>query len=69
MLLKKGLSIEKDANFARRALFILGEVCVNSDIEREDGLHRLEKVIAMNPNDMLAKQAQRLLDTKQISKK
>lgn len=62
ILLKKGLSEEKDANFARRALYTLGEVCVNSNIEKEDGLNRLRKVIEMNGNDILAKQAKRMLE-------
>ncbi len=62
LLLKKGLSLEKDANFARRALYALGETCVNSNIEKEDGLNRLRKVIEMNSNDILAKQAQRMLE-------
>lgn len=61
-LLKKGLSVEKDANFARRALYTLGEICVNSKIEMEDGLKRLQKVIDMNGNDILAKQAKRMLE-------
>lgn len=65
LLLKKGLSIEKDANLARRALFILGEICVNNNIERENGFRHLEKVVAMNPNDILSKQAARLLEKKE----
>ena len=62
LLLKKGLSREKDKNFARRALFVLGEICVTRKIEPEDGIKRLQKVIEMNGNDMLAKQAQRIID-------
>lgn len=62
MLLKKGLSSELDANFARRALYTLGEVCVNNNIEREDGLRRLHKVIEMNGNDILAIQARKTLE-------
>ncbi|MCF0221157.1 MAG: hypothetical protein HUK19_02575 [Fibrobacter sp.] len=61
MLLKKGLSIEKDPNFARRALYTLGEICVNNKIELQDGINRLKKVIAMNDSDMMAKQAKRML--------
>ena len=62
MLLKKGLSLEKDKNFARRALYTLGETCVTNKIELEDGIKRLQKVIEMNSTDILAKQAQRILD-------
>ena len=62
LLLKKGLSLEKDKNFARRALYTLGETCVTNKIEAEDGIKRLQKVIEMNGTDILAKQAQRILD-------
>ena len=65
MLLKKGLSLEKDKNFARRALYTLGETCVTNKIELEDGIKRLQKVIEMNSTDILAKQAQRILDNVQ----
>lgn len=62
LLLKKGLSLEQNKNFARRALYILGEICVNNGIEREEGIKRLEMVIQMNENDMMAKQARRMLE-------
>lgn len=62
LLLKKGLALEQNRNFARRALYILGEICVNNGIERDDGIKRLQKVIEMNGNDMMAKQAQRMLE-------
>ena len=62
VLLKKGLSLEKDKNFARRALYTLGETCVTNKIELEDGIKRLQKVIEMNSTDILAKQSQRILD-------
>lgn len=65
LLLKKGLGIEKDATLARRALYILGEICVNNGIEQEDGIRRLQKVIEMNPNDILAMQAKRMLSLKE----
>ena len=63
MLLKKGLSLEKDKNFARRALYTLGETCVIREIDVEDGLKHLRKVIEMNKTDILAKQAQKILDS------
>ncbi len=62
VLLKKGLTLEKDANFARRALYTLGETCVNNNIEKSEGLARLKKVIEMNGNDILAKQAQKMIE-------
>ena len=63
LLLKKGLFREKDKNFSRRALYVLGETCITNKIEIEDGVKRLQKVIEMNGNDMIAKQAQRILDS------
>ena len=62
-LLKKGLSLEKDKNFARRALYILGETCIRNKIEMEDGIKRLNKVVEMNDSDMLAKQAKKILES------
>jgi len=62
-LLKKGLSLEKDRNFARRALYILGETCICNKIELEDGMKRLQKVIEMNNTDILAKQAKKILES------
>lgn len=63
LLLKKSLSLEKSANFARRALFILGEISINNKIDIEDGVARLKKVIEMNGNDILAMQAKRMLES------
>ena len=63
MLLEKGLSLEKDKNFARRALYTLGETCVIREIDVEEGLKHLRKVIEMNKTDILAKQAQKILDS------
>lgn len=60
-LLEKGLKLEKDARIARRAMFTVGEVRIHSGIEPEEGKKRLEKVIEMNGEDLLAKQAKRLL--------
>lgn len=62
LLLKKGLSLEQDRNFARRGLYILGEICVNNGIELEEAVKRLKTVIAMNENDMMAKQARHMLE-------
>ena len=62
LLLKRGLSQEKDAGVARRALFSLGVICVNNNIERKEGIQMLHRVIDLNPNDILAKQAIRMLE-------
>lgn len=63
LLLKKGLSLEKDAIFARRALFILGEICITSGIDVQEGIKRLTKVIEMKGDDMMAKQASRIINS------
>lgn len=62
LLLKKGLSLEQNQNFARRALYTLGVICVSNGIELSEGVKRLKKVIEMNENDMMAKQARRMLE-------
>lgn len=62
LLLKKCLSKEKDPNFARRSLFTLGETCVTNKIEVQEGIGYLQKVIEMNENDILAKQARKTLE-------
>lgn len=61
-LLEKGLKLEKDAKIARRAMFTIGEIRIHSGIEPEEGVKRLQKVIEMNGEDLLAKQAKRLLE-------
>lgn len=61
-LLEKGLKLEKDAKIARRALFTIGEIRVNRGIEPEEGIKRLQKVVEMNAEDLLAKQAKRMLE-------
>lgn len=67
VLLKKCLDREKNANFARRALFVLGEICINHKIELQDGISRLQKVIEINGNDMLAMQAKKMLEVQGAS--
>jgi len=63
LLLTRSLSLEKDPNFARRILFVLGEISINNKIEIQEGISRLKKVIEMNENDMLAKQAKKMLES------
>lgn len=60
-LLEKGLSLEKDPKIARRALYTVGEIRIRYGIEPEEGKQRLEKVIALGDNDLLATQAKKLL--------
>jgi hypothetical protein len=61
-LLEKGLKLEKDAKIARRALFTIGEIRINRKIEPEEGVKRLQKVVEMDGEDLLAKQAKRMLE-------
>ncbi|MCF0216066.1 MAG: hypothetical protein HUK21_06290 [Fibrobacteraceae bacterium] len=61
ILLEKGLSQEKNESMARRTLYNMGEIQVNHNIDVEEGVKRLEKVINMNNSDILAAQAQKIL--------
>ena len=61
-LLEKGLKLEKDAKIARRAMFTIGEIRITRDIEFDEGVKRLQKVIEMNGEDLIATQAKKLLD-------
>lgn len=61
-LLEKGLKLEKDAKIARRAMFTIGEIRINRKIEPEEGVKRLQKIVEMNGEDLLAKQAKRMLE-------
>ena len=61
-LLEKGLTLEKDPKIARRAMFTIGDIRIRSGIEPKEGMKRLQKVIEMNGEDLLAKQAKRMLE-------
>jgi tetratricopeptide (TPR) repeat protein len=62
LLLEKGLKLEKNANIARRALYNIGEIRILRGIDREEGVRRLNQVIEMNGNDILAAQSKKLLE-------
>lgn len=62
LLLEKGLLQEKNANIARRALYNIGEIRLTCNLEPDDGVARLKKVIDLNGADLLAVQARKLLD-------
>ena len=66
MLLEKGLLHEKNATLARRAMFNIGEIRIRYKFEPEEGVKRLQKVVEMNADDLLAKQAKRLLERASI---
>lgn len=61
-LLEKGLSIETNETLARRALYTIGEIRVNKHLNVEEGIARLNKVIELNGNDILAMQAKKMLE-------
>lgn len=62
LLLEKGLTLEKDPKIARRALFTVGDLRIRSGILPEEGVKRLQKVIEMNGDDLLAKLAKKQLE-------
>ena len=61
-LLEKGLALEKDAKIARRAMLTIGEMRVTHNIEFDEGVKRLQKVIEMNSEDLIAKRAKQMLE-------
>lgn len=62
ILLEKGLPLEKNETTARRALYSIGEMRLANKIGWAKGLEQLNKVIKIRNDDILASQAQRLLD-------
>ncbi len=65
LLLEKALVSEKEIRMARKALYVIGEIRVQHNLNAEEGRKRLEKVIELNSEDILAKQAQKLLGMSQ----
>jgi len=61
VLLEKGLTLETNETMARRALYNIGEIRINKHLNIEEGIARLNKVIELNGNDILAMQAKRML--------
>ena len=61
-LLEKGLTTEKNVSLARRALFSVGEIRIGKNMDPEEGAKRLKKVVELNGDDILAKQAKKMLE-------
>jgi len=66
ILLEKGLLSEKKENLARRALFSIGEIRVNKQMNVEEGITRLKKVLELNDKDILAMQAKKLIEKNEV---
>lgn len=64
LLLEKGLAHEKNVTIARRTLYNIGEIRILQNMEPEEGKKRLQKVVELGNNDILALQAKRLLERK-----
>lgn len=62
MLLERGLSGEKDVNIARRTLYNIGEIRILKNLNKEEGIERLNKVIELGDKDILAAQAKKLIE-------
>lgn len=61
LLLEKSLISEKDEKMARKALFTIGEIRVSQNLNPEEGIKRLQKVLELNDSDIFALQAKKLL--------
>lgn len=61
-LLEKALSLEKDETLARKSLYRIGELRLRHNLNREEGIKRLQKVIELGDRDILAVQAKKLLE-------
>ena len=46
---------------ARKALFTIGEIRVSQNLNPEEGIKRLQKVLELNNSDIFALQAKKLL--------
>ncbi len=68
LLLEKGLTTEKNETLARRALFSIGEIRVNKQMNVEEGIARLKKVLQLNDKDILAMQAKKLIEKNEVAK-
>lgn len=62
ILFKKGLSLESDNNLVRRAIFNIGELQINHNLDKDEGITNLKKVLALGDKDMLASQAKKMLN-------
>lgn len=61
LFLEKGLKKEKKESIARRALYNIGEIRILRNLDKKEGVRRMEQVVNLNANDVLAVQAKRLI--------
>ena len=64
LLLEKALLTEKDKKLARKALYLIGDIRIRENLTPEEGVKRLKKVIEMDASDILAKQAEKLIQNR-----
>lgn len=60
-LFEKGAAVEEDEKVKRRALFYAGDIRLRHRLDEKTGCEELEKVVQMNPGDILATEAGKLL--------
>ena len=60
-LFEKGAAVEEDEKVKRRALFYAGDIRLRHRLDEKTGREELEKVVRMNPGDILAAEAGKLL--------
>ncbi len=60
-LFEKGASVEKDEKVKRRALFYAGDLRMRHRLDEQAGREELEQVAQMDPTDILAAEAKKLL--------
>lgn len=60
-LFEKGASLEEDGKVKRRALFYAGELRMRCHLDEKTGRDELEQVVQMDPTDILATEAKKLL--------
>lgn len=67
LFLEKALTIEKEAIHARRTLFQIGEIRLHYKLNPEEGIQRLRKVVELNGDDFVARQANKLMGNAKIT--
>lgn len=61
LLFEKGASVEEDEKVKRRALFYAGDLRLRCQLDEKAGREELEQVVQMDPTDILATEAGKLL--------
>lgn len=60
-LFEKGAAVEEDEKIKRRALFYAGDLRMRIHLDEKTGREELEQVVQMNPTDILAAEAEKIL--------